>query len=418
MPSTNIVRTHKIIYLLITVITSLIVIIPSYPQQGKDAKKELTTLVERYITGGESERITLLEQIKVFDTIYSNEIAGWIKTIAKAIDKKSKHDKKDGNLHHPKYPIKYALIGDTSGKKLSLLVALHGGGADKSANNGQWKIMQQLWKNDTFTLLAVPRVWDDSSSLGWNLESGIESVIAMIDELKRTYPIDTNSIYLEGDSMGAWGVYSIGTVEADHFAALFVNSGGYSNPISLPNLLNTPIAIYIGEKDTHFKRLDYCRKAKEKLEEMQKQYPDGYKLLYKEIAGKGHDVPKDVRLEGLQWLKKFSRNPLPKHVIWEPVSKNKKHFYWLKIDELTQGMRIEAEIKDKVNVIIKTKSVSKFTLFLNDKLVDFNKPIKVEVNGAEKYNAKLQPSLTAILESYVAKEDAEMIFTARVEISN
>jgi hypothetical protein len=38
------------------------------------------------------------------------------------------------------------------------------------------------------------------------------------------------------------------------------------------------------------------------------------------------------------------------------------------------------------------------------------------VDGKEQFNGKVKLSLSAIIESYVAKEDPEMVFTARIDL--
>jgi hypothetical protein len=67
-------------------------------------------------------------------------------------------------------------------------------------------------------------------------------------------------------------------------------------------------------------------------------------------------------------------------------------------------------------VDIRTGGVSSFTVFLNDKLVDMEKEIKITVNGAVKFTGKLSRRLPVILETLATREDLNMVFTAAVKI--
>ena len=394
-----------------------------------EAKKQLDSLVdplvEKYI---EADDPVILEKIKAHDTISPTEVKKWVNFIKTRLLKKPKCEGKEVFiLHHPKYPIKYRVEGKTKGEKLSLLVLLHGGGQDPSANEESWQRIsgrgffgQSASKH--FDLVAIPRCWDkEGAQWPWIQPSAVEYILAMIDEIKRSYNIDTNRIYLAGVSMGAEGTCQIGCAVADRFAALGMCAGGLIGGARLANLLNTSLTIHVGEKDTQHGAsiIDRARKIKATMEELQGKYKDGYKFLYKEYPGMGHAVPGSAYQEIFAWIEEFKRDPVPHHIILE-VSfdfPQRRYFYWLKIAQPAQGMRIEAQVQDKNRVVVTTKGVKEFTIFLNDKLVDLAQPVTVEVDGVVKYQEKVKSSLTAILESLVAKEDPEMVFTAHVDIS-
>lgn len=405
-------------------IAFLTVLICSAPAFRQDQKKEdVATLIKEYVgKSDEGRRAEILLKLKPFDAISAEESTTYRETIFSLIKGGPKaRDKDVATLNHPNYPIRYRIQGADKGEKASLLIFMHGGGADKGVNEDQWgRVSPKRYANPFFGLTVFPRVFDDKSTVGWWEESGKVSIIAMLDELKRTYAVDSNRVYLGGVSMGAWGVFGIGTAEADRFAAIFSEAGGF-NPryCRLANLLHLPFAVRVGEKDEVASHNFLSRKTRDTLAEFRKTYPEGYKCDFKEFAGVGHVLPQDSPQAALKWISQFKRDPYPRKVIWEHVSwwSHKTIFYWLKVQKHDEGMRIEAEVGEKNKIVVRAKGVtSGFTIFLNEKLVSFADPVVVEVNGKAVFSGKVAPSLTALLETIVDKEDPEMYFTARIDI--
>jgi hypothetical protein len=56
------------------------------------------------------------------------------------------------------------------------------------------------------------------------------------------------------------------------------------------------------------------------------------------------------------------------------------------------------------------------TLFLNEKLFDLSKPVKIVVNGKEAYNGIVKPTLKAMVESCAEYFDPERVFPASVDV--
>lgn len=319
-------------------------------------------------------------------------------------------------------PMRYVVQrnGDGSGKKSALLIFMHGGGDNKDVNDEQWKISTQRYANTLFPITVYPRALDDTSAVGWWEKSGYRGIMALIEEMKRSFDIDTNRIYLGGVSMGGWGAFGIGAAEADRFAGIYAEAGGF-NPeyVRLINLRHTPIAIDVGEKDAKADHNFLCRLANTTMEKFRKNFPDGYKCRHSEIKGVGHVIPQDLPIKDLTWVSKFTRDPYPKKIVWEHASwwEGKKGFYWLRVAEHETGMRIEAEILDGNKIAVKTKGVTKgFTIFLNDRLVDLAKPVTVDVDGQKKFTAVVVPTLAVLTETLIERADPEMFFTARIDI--
>ena len=79
---------------------------------------------------------------------------------------------------------------------------------------------------------------------------------------------------------------------------------------------------------------------------------------------------------------------------------------------------IEAEYTAPNEVKVTAKRIiSKISVLFNEKLVDFDKPVKVTCNGREVFNGMLKRySISAMVAAIKEYEDPEYVYSARVDI--
>ena len=123
----------------------------------------------------------------------------------------------------------------------------------------------------------------------WSTPREENYVFAIIDELKRTYMIDTNRIYLAGHSMGGYGTWYIGGINADMFAALSPQAGGGGTQYA-ENLKCTPTWFYHSTDDPRVESKS-DEQTLARLNELKTKYGpyDFVCKIYKDI---GHGTPK------------------------------------------------------------------------------------------------------------------------------
>jgi pimeloyl-ACP methyl ester carboxylesterase len=401
---------------------------PKHKGAAKELKDVSGSVLEgvlaRYVAAEKEKRKELLKAIRAQDRIDPEQISRLVRCLEVNLRKLPRHTGKEVEMtRHPKFSSRYRVMGNTKGSKLSLLLLLHGGGPSSEVNDGAWEGYKNL-RGTPFDIVATPRVWDNSTGAGWVMESGPLVVMTMLHELLRAYDIDTNRVYLAGSSMGGYGTSWIGSLEPDRFAAAGIIAAGYGGGGSKPaNLLHVPMTCHIGEKDHASDHIGTARRLRTLLEGLQKEVPGKYVLDYNEYAGMGHSLGREAYHKAFKWMSQFQRDPAPKQVIWEPFQHrryvtHKTYYYWLKIENGHSKMRMEAKIKADNTIEVTTQAVPAFTLFLNDRLVDLKLPVKVVVNGEEKFNAVVPTSLSAVVESMIAKEDKQMVFTARIDFPN
>jgi predicted esterase len=375
-------------------------------------KSEAEKLIKKYFTAKDSaEKTGLLNELaKYDDEVSPSDLAAFAKIIWPLVKQNSKPDGKNpAKCTHPDYPGEYFIsvpADAKAGKKTGIFIGLHGYKCD--GDN-----MRACYGNPNPKLIGVyPNVLDKSNGSAWKTETAEKYVIEIINDLKRAYNIDTNQIYLAGHSMGAQGTWSIGSHYADIFAALAPMSGAGSTSGVLANLKNTPVWFYHSADDKTIS-VEPDRQAAETLKGYKEKYGP-YDFTYKEYSDIGHGFPKEGFKHIWDWMFSKKRDPYPKQVIWEPGRAYKQIFYWLKIANPPLGQRIEAKID--ANKISIQGGLAEFSVFLNDKLADFKKPVVVTVNGEEKFNGLAGYSLSALVETIDDKKDPEMYFTSQIKI--
>lgn len=145
------------------------------------------------------------------------------------------------------------------GRKLPLVIFLHGSGERGDDNEAQLKWGVQQFASDHNikhfpAFIAAPQCpandqWSNyDGKFKKNPTKALGMVRRMIDDLIRKHPIDTNRIYITGLSMGGFGTFDALARYPDLFAA-GVPVCGSGDPTTVENFKDVPIWIYTGAED-------------------------------------------------------------------------------------------------------------------------------------------------------------------------
>ena len=183
-------------------------------------------------------------------------------------------------------------------KSYPLIVYLHGS-TDTVSRNLSWYHHDVQLKNPAFVLTPKCEIADQGWGNTWHPGHPVATslTLKLVDSLMSVYNIDQDRLYLYGNSMGGFGVFSILAKEKGKFAAAYAICGG-SDSKAARDLLNTPLWIFHGEAD------DIVPVALSRN-------------VYKEIIKLGG---KNVR---------YTEYPGVKHNSWENVSQEKSLQPWL-----------------------------------------------------------------------------------------
>ena len=310
----------------------------------------------------------------------------------------------------------------------SLVVCLHGAGFTGDSYLKRW--VPRL-KNRF--ILVCPTI-----SMGaWWTRQGEDVVLATIQTIRSRYHIDPDRILLTGMSNGGIGAWIIGMHHAPVFAGVAPMASGIDTVLYpfLDNLRQTSVYVIHGVHD-QIMPVTLSRDLVNEMVERKISHVYREHNLSHPHAG-GHFFPRE-ELPGLvEWFDQQRRDPLPRTVTVVRDATHLTNFDWVRIDatdriaafsenlidsrdEFIKGKvyaRVEAQIHPDNRIVVNTNRVRRFSVFLNEELVDFSKPVTVKTNGKVVYQQTVQPSLHTLLHQARLRQDPEKIFPVQLTIN-
>ncbi len=314
-----------------------------------------------------------------------------------------------------KMPFFYKLFGDDLCEKRSLIISMHGGGgAPSRVNDRQYENQKRLYNLNEGLYLA-PRAPTDT----WNLwhQSHIDEFFArLIEDLIVFENVDPDRVYLTGYSAGGDGTHQLAPRMADRFAAAAMMAG-HPNETSPLGLRNLPYTLHMGGADAAYSRNRIAGEWKEQLAELHRDDPDGYRHWVRIYEGVGHWMNgKDVA--GVVWMKQWKRNRYPDKIVWKQDDVTHDRFYWIGVPDGQAKARalVTATIDGQV-IRISSDEVSDFEIWLNDAMLNLDQPVEVFVNDVQVFASPVKRTLAAMLESFQARPDPSLRYSAKIEVS-
>jgi predicted esterase len=196
-------------------------------------------------------------------------------------------------------PYRMYVPGSYDGSKpFPLVIALHGMGGDENSifdqyNKGAFK--EEAEKRGY--IVACPKGRQPASMYVGSAEQDVLDVIAQV---KLSYRIDSDRIYMTGHSMGGFGTWSIAMDHPEIFAALAPISGG-GNPQGMAKIAQIPQLVIHGDNDktVPVERSRVMVAAAKKL---------GVEIKYVEVPGGSHiDVAAPAFKDIFDWFDSHRR---------------------------------------------------------------------------------------------------------------
>ena len=222
-------------------------------------------------------------------------------------------------------------------RKYQLRVYLHGAtSCDAWPTDGSWwREHRKLGGADR--ILLFPAAWRDAP---WWKQVQVENLNALLDQVKRTYNIDENRIYLSGLSDGGTGTYFMAfrnTTPWAGFLPLISHPAVLANPANhadghlfVPNLTNKPFFIVNGGRDPLYP----IRSVKPFVDLFQEA---GTVLVFRPLEDQTHNAAwwPSEKSNMDSFMERHPRNPLPDRLFWETESTDRyTRAHWLVITEL------------------------------------------------------------------------------------
>lgn len=316
-----------------------------------------------------------------------------------------------GDLEMPFY---YKVFGEMPKEGRSLYISLHGGGgAPKRVNDQQWENQKRLYRPQEGVYL-VPRAPTDT----WNLwhQGHIDKMFGrLIENMIAFENVDPDRVYLHGYSAGGDGVYQLAPRMADRWAAAAMMAG-HPNETSPLGLRNIAFTIHVGGRDAAYNRNKIAAQWEQKLADLQKADPDGYRHLVKIYPDKGHWMDRRDAV-ALPWMARHRRNTLPKRIVWKQDDVAHSRFYWLAVDSKDYRGRAEVVANlDRQNIDVKVQDVDRLTIRLNDQMLNLDQPIVVASQGKQLFRGKVERTIRTIAKTLYDRGDPKSVFSGEVTV--
>lgn len=321
-----------------------------------------------------------------------------------------------------------------------LLVVGHGGSAVRDLKFGEQaaRIGCAPWiafAETSCVVLVAPltdRGW------GW---IGNSILFSAISRLSRDYHIDPDRIYLTGHSMGGHLSWRSAICFGDHFAAISPMSGGYDfvKDRQIYNCINVPGYATWGSDDL-YQINDFGRimaewmKAHDFPWQMVEKH-GGHEIFPTElpkVARFFQSHPRDLyrRSVYLRAGDLLQYDKAETNAAWGAADKWRagrvvpaSTAHWLRLwplgDDVAKDLRtqaVSATYEGSNRFSVTAEHSQRLSIYLHPKMVDFGKPITVEVNGKNVLQHVVAPDLATMLELVREFDDRGRIFWARVDV--
>jgi hypothetical protein len=396
------------------------------------SNERLDSLVYRFLDTGDANEAERLLQV-----ILADERAASVDVVSQVIGAEGAYQRQPVEIlpreqiivRGHTYPLSLFIPASyQTSKSYALIVCLHGYGFTGEEYLERWR--PRLGEG---YLLACPTY----PSGAWFTRHAEELVLETIREVRRQYHIDPNRIFLTGMSNGGIGAWLIGMHHAPLFAGLAPMASGLDDVLMpfLANLRNTPIYIIHGAKD----QVMPVRLSQSIVRELETL---GYSYVYREhqrehpIAG-GHYFPKEELPDLVDWFDHQRRAPLPTELTVVRDASHFQSFNWIRIDStdpiaaFSQDLidkrderikrreyaKVDASIVGTSRIEVTAERVQRYSLFLNDQLIDLSKPITVVTNGRLSFSGVVSPSVETLLRQAKLRQDPQQLFSVHLVIA-
>lgn len=333
--------------------------------------------------------------------------------------------------------------GDKPKDGYPVFIYLHGSGPREN----EWATGLRLARmfQDGPSMYIVPQIPQEGEWYRWWQRSKQWAWEKILRILLSMPEVDKNRIYVFGISEGGYGSQRLASFYADYWAAAGPMAGGeplLNAPVE--NIGNVPFSFLTGDKDYMFYRHLLTKTTGEKLDSMQRIYPNEYKHRVELIPDKGHSIDYTPTTP---WLAQHKRNAQPRHFIWENLEMDglkRNAFYNLQVLKEDNAFRTQYEFTANADnsIDLKVDAVKYNTtwkdprwgidmlfskdltpaqhghlrIFLSDQIVDLNQKVTIRINGKQVFNGKVKASKKALKLSQKLWGDPMRDFQHAVEV--
>jgi hypothetical protein len=299
-------------------------------------------------------------------------------------------------------------------------------------------------------IYVLPTAWRDAP---WWSRVQVDNLDAILDSVKRTYNVDENRVVLSGVSDGASGLYYVAMKDTTPFASFLPLNGflmvmandqlAIDSDLFPTNLLNKPFFIVNGGQDPLYP----IRTVQPFVDHLR---DSGVVVDYHPRPEAGHNTAwwPEMKEPFEAFVRAHPRDPLPAMLTWEATDRDlPSRAHWLVIDRVRPPAAGDTAMPRDLNLFsgtgpnlgrelfprsrpsgrvdltrrgnaieMFTRGVAELTLLLSPDVFDLSQPIVVTANGQVVSDARVEPSLPALVKWAARDNDRTMLFGAELHV--
>jgi dienelactone hydrolase len=294
-----------------------------------------------------------------------------------------------------------------------------------------------------------PQASDENA---WWHTSQVDSILGLLDMVKRKYNVDETQTYLTGISDGGTGTYFFALREPNPWSACLTLNGQplvlsnrdarIEGNLYLGNLANCPLYIENGDRDPLYP-------AETVTPIVDAMHVAGIAPVYHIMRNDKHDTHwwPEERAFYETFVHEHRRAAHPERLSWETDRSDRfNRVRWLVIDKLGvhksdaplvdvnvapyDGGKIgvfprlrpkasgRVDIERRGNAFeAKTRGVGEFTLLLSPDVIDFAKSVQVTVNGTQAFSGMVKKDLPTLLKWAARDNDRTALYGAELHVT-
>jgi pimeloyl-ACP methyl ester carboxylesterase len=259
-----------------------------------------------------------------------------------------------------------------------------------------------------------------------------------LSHLRRAYQVDSDRVFLWGNGQGGSMALDVGASHPDQFAGILTTNAPVHQPLYVPseywvNFFQLPVYMVMGDK------FDPSVGAIRMISE--RWMPKGFPALVVSYKGRGAEWFSAEPPFAFDWMSR-KRRADPGKVLGPPrfpgrtdfdgfssVRMSDNRFHWLsgeikperavgaaKAFETAKPVKFSGKIVDGNTVQVKAIGTRELTIWFGKGMVDYTKPVKVQVTDAKPLTKDITPQIPVLMEDLYERADRQRPYFAKVEV--
>ncbi|MBN2579276.1 MAG: tetratricopeptide repeat protein [Pirellulales bacterium] len=312
------------------------------------------------------------------------------------------------------------------------IVALHGW--DDSAEHqlawwaGDWKSDCRTGQAARQGYIVVAPEWTVEHQRQYNYSVGEHAaVLSCLRDACRRFAVDTDRVFLTGQSFGGDAAWDIGLAHPDLWAGVIPVSARADKFCNFytQNAKYVPFYVVLGELDGE--------KIKENAPQLDHYLRFNFPVTVVEYQGRGHEDFYDEILRIFDWMGRQRRNFYPQKFTCSSLREGDTFFWWIETAGLPPRTRVDPaawppptgthpfQVTGTITHANSLKAIARagrVTVWVSPKMLDFQRKVEITINN-RRANPKepfIQGNLHTLLEDVRTRGDRQHPFWARFDV--